>query len=342
PFNLRSSPVYVSASVGITLYPDDGETTEILLRNADQAMYTAKKEGRNRYYYFTSAMQDQVNRRTRIISEMRLALRSSQFHVVYQPVVDLRTGRIVKAEALVRWHHPLDGPISPALFIPLAEEAGLIAALGNQVFRDAIQMAKRFIAVQPGFMVSINKSPAQFDSKDHGWLEILKESGLDGGSFTVEITEGLLLDMRNAVQKQLQDLRDAGLQIALDDFGTGYSSLAYLKKVDINYLKIDQSFVRNLVQDRQDQVLCDAMITMAHRLGMLVIAEGVETDGQLTLLRQFGCDFGQGYLFSKAVSGEEVLAMLEEQGVEAPRGAGEGAPGRSAGPVPGEGSGTSA
>jgi diguanylate cyclase (GGDEF)-like protein/PAS domain S-box-containing protein len=342
PFNLRFSPVYVSGSVGITLYPDDGDTTEILMKNADQAMYTAKKEGRNRFYYFTSAMQDQVNRRTRIISEMRLALKANQFHVVYQPVVELRTGTIVKAEALVRWHHPSDGPISPAVFIPLAEESGLIATLGNHVFRDAMQMAKRFIAVQPGFMVSVNKSPAQFDSKDHAWLDILKESGLDGGSFAVEITEGLLLDLRPAVQKQLQDLRDAGLQIALDDFGTGYSSLAYLKKVDINYLKIDQSFVRNLVQDRQDQVLCDAMITMAHRLGMLVIAEGVETEGQLNLLQELGCDFGQGYLFSKPVSAEEVLTMLTEQAASRRQIAGSTLPDFTADPEPLNGPGTSA
>jgi diguanylate cyclase (GGDEF)-like protein/PAS domain S-box-containing protein len=326
PFNLRFTPVYVSASVGITLYPDDGDTTEVLLKNADQAMYTAKNEGRNRFYYFTPVMQEQVNRRTRIISEMRLALRSSQFHVVYQPVVDLRSGAIVKAEALVRWHHPVDGPINPGVFIPLAEEAGLVAALGNFVFRDAIQMAKRFLAVQPGFMVSVNKSPAQFDSKEYAWLDILKESGLDGGSFAVEITEGLLLDLRGAVRQQLQDLRNAGMQIALDDFGTGYSSLAYLKKVDINYLKIDQSFIRNLVQDRQDQVLCDAMITMAHGLGMLVIAEGVETGGQRDLLMELGCDYGQGYLFSKPVSGEQVLAMLEEQA--APRTDGVGTPTR--------------
>jgi diguanylate cyclase (GGDEF)-like protein/PAS domain S-box-containing protein len=313
PYLLRSHPVYVSASVGITLYPDDGETNEVLLKNADQAMYTAKKEGRNRYYYFTSAMQEQVNRRTRIISELRLALTSNQFHVVYQPMVELRTGRIVKAEALVRWHHPLDGLISPATFIPIAEEAGLIAALGNVVFRDAVRMARRFSAVQPDFMVSVNKSPAQFDSKDHSWLEILAESGLDGSSFAVEITEGLLLDMRPAVQEQLQAFRAAGVKVALDDFGTGYSSLAYLKKFDISYLKIDQSFIRNLAAGNQDHALCDAMITMAHRLGMRVIAEGVETELQRDILLELGCDFGQGYLFSPPAAGEEVVDMLKKQ-----------------------------
>ncbi len=313
PYLLRSHPVYVSASVGITLYPDDGETNEVLLKNADQAMYTAKKEGRNRYYYFTSAMQEQVNRRTRIISELRLALTSNQFHVVYQPMVELRTGRIVKAEALVRWHHPLDGLISPALFIPIAEEAGLIAALGNVVFRDAVRMAKRFIAVQPDFMVSINKSPAQFDSKDHSWLDILAEEKLPGSNFAVEITEGMLLDMRPAVQEQLRTLRAAGLTVALDDFGTGYSSLAYLKKFDISYLKIDQSFIRNLVRGGEDHALCDAMITMAHRLGMRVIAEGVETEMQRGILLELGCDFGQGYLFAAPMTGEDVAELLKVQ-----------------------------
>ncbi len=313
PFQLRSNPIYVGASAGITLYPDDGETTEVLLKNADQAMYTAKKEGRNRYYYFTSAMQEQVNRRTRIISEMRQALASNQFHVVYQPVVDLRTGQIVKAEALVRWHHPLDGHISPATFIPLAEEAGLISALGNVVFRDAVQMAKRLCAVRPGFMVCVNKSPAQFDSKDHSWLDILAESGLDGRCLAVEITEGLLLDMRPAVQRQLEALRAAGLTVALDDFGTGYSSLAYLKKFEISFLKIDQSFIRNLSRGSQDHALCDAMITMAHRLGMQVVAEGVETEAQRNRLLELHCDYGQGYLFAKPMPGEEVEDLLRRQ-----------------------------
>jgi diguanylate cyclase (GGDEF)-like protein/PAS domain S-box-containing protein len=313
PFTLRTHTVYVSASVGVTLYPDDGETNEVLLKNADQAMYAAKKEGRNRYCYFTSAMQEQVNRRARIISEMRLALSSHQFHVLYQPIVELRTGRIDKAEALVRWNHPLDGLVSPAVFIPIAEEAGLISAVGNFVFRDAALTARRLSSIEPQFMVSVNKSPAQFSSKEHSWVEILAETGAEGIKLAVEITEGMLLDMRPLVQQQLQALRAAGMQVAIDDFGTGYSSLAYLRKFAVNYLKIDQSFIRNLENGGEEHALCDAMITMAHRLGMIVIAEGVETEAQRATLLELGCDYGQGYLFSQPLSSDELADMLQAQ-----------------------------
>jgi diguanylate cyclase (GGDEF)-like protein/PAS domain S-box-containing protein len=320
PYLLRSHPVFVSASVGITLYPDDGETYEVLLKSADQAMYAAKKEGRNRFCYFTSAMQEQVNRRARIISDLRLALNSNQFHVLYQPIVALGTGLAVKAEALVRWQHPLDGLISPSLFIPIAEESGLITAIGNYVFREAAQTARRLSALAPDFMVSVNKSPAQFHSKEfnsrsHAWLAILAELDVPGCNLGVEITEGMLLDMRPAVQEQLQALRTAGMKVAVDDFGTGYSSLAYLKKFDISYLKIDQSFIRNLARGGEDHALCDAMITMAHRLGMRAIAEGVETEAQRAILLELGCDYGQGYLFSPPVTGDDIVDLLQRQQV---------------------------
>ncbi len=313
PFTLRANTIYVSASVGVTLYPDDGETNEVLLKNADQAMYAAKKDGRNRYCYFTSRMQEQVNRRARIISEMRLALTSHQFHVLYQPIVELRTGRIDKAEALVRWHHPLDGLVSPSIFIPIAEEAGLVSALGNFVFRDAAHTARRLSMIEPDFMVSVNKSPAQFASKEPSWLDILAETGANGLNLAVEITEGMLLDMRPAVQQRLESLRAAGMKVAIDDFGTGYSSLAYLRKFAVNYLKIDQSFVRNLTPGSEEHALCDAMITMAHRLGMLVIAEGVETETQRDLLLELGCNYGQGYLFAPPLRADELADMLARQ-----------------------------
>jgi EAL domain-containing protein (putative c-di-GMP-specific phosphodiesterase class I) len=258
-------------------------------------------------------MQEQVNRRARIISEMRLALGSHQFHVLYQPVVELRTGRIDKAEALVRWHHPLDGLINPSTFIPIAEEAGLVTALGNLVFRDAAQTARRLSTIEPEFMVSVNKSPAQFGNKEHSWLGILEEIGASGLNLAVEITEGMLLDMRPAVQQQLEAMRAMGMKVAIDDFGTGYSSLAYLKKFAINYLKIDQSFIRNLARGSEEHALCDAMITMAHRLGILVIAEGVETDAQRSLLLELGCDYGQGYLFAPPLRGDELADILQRQ-----------------------------
>lgn len=315
PFDLKVDTVYVSASIGITLYPDDGQRPEVLLKNADQAMYTAKKTGRNRYYHFTAEMQEHVDRRMRVISELRLALAAGQFRVVYQPIVELATGRVSKAEALVRWEHPVEGLISPASFIPLAEDSGLITPIGNMVFREAAHTVARLRATYPDFTMSVNKSPAQFDSKQHDWVDYIQQSGLDGTSLVVEITEGLLLDARPAVQQQLNELRRAGLKMALDDFGTGYSSLAYLKKFAISYLKIDQGFVRNLAAGNQDQAMCEAMITMAHLLGMTVIAEGVEAAAQRDILLSAGCDYGQGFLFAEPLTCAELEDYLAMHGV---------------------------
>ncbi|MGV3591955.1 MAG: putative bifunctional diguanylate cyclase/phosphodiesterase [Gammaproteobacteria bacterium] len=317
-FTLRGQPVHVSASAGITLYPDDGETFDVLLKNADQAMYAAKREGRNRYCYFTPAMQEQVNRRTRMISELRLALASNQFHVVYQPIVDLQTGRIVQAEALARWQHPLDGLVSPAVFIPLAAEAGLMPALGKLVFREAVQVARRLSLIEPQFVVSVNKSAAQFDGKQfsgraHPWLDILAETGLGGASIAVEIAESMLLDMRPALLQQLQALRATGMKLAIDDFGTGFTSLQVLRKLDVDYLKLDRSLVCNLAPGSESEVLCDAAITMAHRLGIRTIAEGVETEAQRNVLLQLGCDYAQGFLFAEPMAGELVAEALKKQ-----------------------------
>jgi diguanylate cyclase (GGDEF)-like protein/PAS domain S-box-containing protein len=317
-FTLRGQHVHVSASAGITLYPDDGETFGVLLKNADQAMYAAKHEGRNRYCYFTPAMQEQVNRRARMASELRLALASNQFHVLYQPIVNLRTRRIVQAEALARWQHPLDGLISPAVFIPLAEESGLMPELGKLVLRAAMQLARRICILDAQFVVSVNASAAQFDGKEfsgHGrfWPDMLAEAGLPASSLVVEITESTLLDTRPALQQQLQALRAAGISLAIDDFGTGYTSLQMLKKHRVDFLKLDRSFVRNLGTGGDYESLCDAAITMAHRLGMRVVAEGVETEAQCRTLLRLGCDYAQGYLFAEPIAGEAVAALLEEQ-----------------------------
>ncbi|HEY0963975.1 MAG TPA: EAL domain-containing protein [Pseudomonadales bacterium] len=317
-FTLRGQPVHVSASAGITLYPDDGETFDVLLKNADQAMYAAKREGRNRYCYFTPAMQEQVNRRTRMTSELRLALASNQFHVVYQPIVELQTHCIVQAEALVRWQHPLDGLVSPSVFIPLAEEAGLMPALGKLVFRDAVQVARRLSLIETDFVVSVNQSAAQFDGKQfsgraHPWLDILAEAGLAGASLAVEISESTLLDMRPALQHQLQALRAAGMKLAIDDFGTGFTSLQLLRKLKAGFLKLDRSLICDLAPGSDAESLCDAAITMAHRLGMRTIAEGVETDTQRNTLLQLGCDYAQGFLFAEPMAGELVAEMLKRQ-----------------------------
>ncbi|BAJ03198.1 EAL domain-containing protein [Shewanella violacea] len=305
PFNLGNDTAFISASIGITLYPDDASSIESLLKHADQAMYAAKDLGRNRFHYFTASMQEEARYRMILIRDLRQAVNNKEFEIFYQPIIDLPNGEIHKAEALIRWHHPERGLVSPGEFIPVAEETGLIIEIGNWVFSQAAKQCAHWrdkYGVE--LQISINKSPVQF--RDEGdsfedWIVQLKELKLASNSICVEITEGLLLDASMGVSEKLLAYRDAGIQVSLDDFGTGYSSLAYLKKFDIDYLKIDQSFTRNLESDTDDVTLCEAIIVMAHKLGMTVIAEGVETEYQRDILTKAGCDYGQGYLFSRPI-----------------------------------------
>ncbi|WAR45542.1 EAL domain-containing protein [Methylomonas rapida] len=309
PFTLSDEVVFVSASIGITLYPDDGLELGQLLRNADQAMYAAKNLGRNRYSFFTAAMQEALTARAAMVTDLRGALANQEFGLVYQPIVELSSGAVHKAEALLRWQHPERGGISPAEFVPLAEDAGLIHEIGDWVFQTASRQVARWRQIlHPDFQISVNKSPQQFLDSRHGaldWLDWLRRLELPGNAVAVEITEGLLLEANTKASEHLLVFRDAGVQVAIDDFGTGYSSLAYLKKFDIDYLKIDQSFVSNLSADSSDFVLCQAIIVMAHKLGLKVIAEGVETEAQRDLLNAIGCDYAQGYLFAQPMTVDE-------------------------------------
>ena len=316
PFQLGEELAYVSASIGITLYPNDANNVEQLLKNADQAMYVAKKMGRNRYSYFTFALQEAAQGRLRLINDLRGALGANQFRLYFQPIVELASGRIHKAEALLRWQHPVRGIVGPAEFIPLAEETGLIIEIGDWVFREAARWVRRWKDLSPpGFQVSVNMSPVQFrregTSYQQGWLDYLHRLGLSGNSMVIEITEGLLLNVDSQLASKLLKFRDVGIQVAIDDFGTGYSSLAYLKKFDIDYLKIDQSFVSHLASDPNDKALCEAIVVMAHKLGLKVIAEGVETEEQRNLLSLSDCDYAQGNLFSKPVPREEFETLLK-------------------------------
>lgn len=317
PFSLADETIYISASLGLTFYPNDAYDLDTLLKNADQAMYAAKNQGRNAYRYFTAGMQETAQNRMRLISDLRVALSNQQLAVYYQPIVELASGHIHKTEALVRWHHPERGLVSPGDFIPLAEETGLIHEIGNWVFHEASQQLalwqKHFgLALQ----ISINKSPVQFSGThvDHNdWFEHLRKLNLPNHSVVVEITESLLLDAGSTVTDRLLAFRDAGLQVAIDDFGTGYSALSYLKKFDIDYLKIDQSFTRGLSPKSEDLALCEAMVMMAHKLGLKVIAEGVETQAQHDLLLQIGCDYGQGYLYAKPMPSDDFSQILHQE-----------------------------
>lgn len=317
PFSLGDEDIFLSASIGITLFPDDANDLDNLLRHADQAMYSAKDSGRNRFSYFTPTLQTAALARMRLTSELRMAIAEKQLQVYFQPIVDLNTGRVRKAEALIRWQHPERGFVSPMVFIPLAEASGLISHIGDWVFQETVRWVRswreKYIA---SFQVSINQSPVEFQGDGDRyakWINQLKQLGLPGQAITIEITEGLLLDASEKIVEKLLQFRDAGIQVSLDDFGTGYSSLSYLKKFDIDYLKIDQSFIRNLPTDKSDIALSEAIIVMAHKLGLKVIAEGVETVEQKELLRLAGCDYAQGYLFSKPVPPEEFEQLLQRQ-----------------------------
>jgi diguanylate cyclase (GGDEF)-like protein/PAS domain S-box-containing protein len=314
PFQLASDQAYISASIGITVYPEDAATVENLLKNADQAMYEAKRMGRNRYSYFTASMQQAATTRMRLVRDIHQALASGQFEVHFQPIIDALTGQIHKAEALLRWKHPQHGYISPGIFIPIAEDTGLIMEIGDWVFRKSIQHLKQWRSqFDVNFQISINKSPIQFRAEDNihsQWIEFMKESGIPGESIVIEITEGLLLNADESIVDKLLLFRDAGIQVAIDDFGTGYSSLSYLKKFDIDYLKIDQSFIRNLEKEESDLALSEAIIVMAHKLGLKVIAEGVEKQEQANILSRIGCDFLQGYLYAKPLPPEDFEQLL--------------------------------
>ena len=305
---------YVSASMGITFYPDDGNDAQTLLKNADQAMYESKNWGRNRFNYFKPSMQEAAVNRVSIANDLRVALFEQQFRIYYQPIVELATGAINKAEALIRWQHPKRGLVSPAEFIPIAEETGLITEIGEWVFREVAQQALRWSdAEHTALQISVNKSPVQFREEGMSkctWASYLDSLGLPGGCIAVEITEGMLLEDNSNISAKLTDFNEAGIQVSLDDFGTGYSSLSYLKKFHIDYLKIDQSFVRGLGHDSSDKALCEAIIVMAHKLGMKVIGEGIETSEQRDLLTAAGCDYGQGYLFSKPVPAVDFERLL--------------------------------
>ncbi|MFY0640934.1 MAG: EAL domain-containing protein [Bermanella sp.] len=318
PFDLDGEAAYISASIGITQYPQDSQDAETLYKYADQAMYNAKHSGRNRYAFFTQDLEIAANHHREITSDLRKALDNNEFYVVYQPIINLDTQQIYKAEALLRWHHPKRGLICPTEFIPLAEETGLINEIGDWVFKQAALQAKVLRKItNSDFQISINKSPIQFYN-DHEtghalWSEFLTTINLNGNAIAVEITEGLLLDSTEMVKEKLVDFQKNNMAVSLDDFGTGYSALSYLKKFNIDFIKIDRSFVMNIEIDDYNRILCETIINMSHKLGMKVIAEGVENEKQKEILLNAKCDYGQGYLFSKPVTANNLIKFLNKK-----------------------------
>ncbi|UCH39839.1 MAG: EAL domain-containing protein [Gammaproteobacteria bacterium] len=303
PYQLDNEKVFLTASIGVTFYPQDSKNTEGLQRSAEQSMYAAKAEGSNRYIFFKPELQQRALRKRKMIGELRKAIDRDELEIYYQPIVNLQSGKLQKAEALLRWHHPEAGLISPTVFKPIAEETGLIAEIGNWVFYHAIEQAIRWRELYDNdFQVSINTSAKQWIDEAAAmsqWFEHLRKKDISGHAICIEVTEGLLMDARDKITNRLLDFNEAEIQISIDDFGTGYSSIPNLKRFDIDYLKIDQSFVRNLDHDQNDLALCDAIIAMAKKMGIQIVAEGVETENQERLLKDFGCDFAQGYLYSR-------------------------------------------
>jgi diguanylate cyclase (GGDEF)-like protein/PAS domain S-box-containing protein len=315
PFALGREKAYISASIGITLFPDDARDIESLLKNADQAMYAAKEIGRNAYSWFTAELQEAAQARHALANDLRNALPNGEFELYFQPIINLENEALCKAEALLRWCHPVRGMVGPDEFIPLAEEIGLIGEIGDWVLREALAIAKTWPTVAgQNVQLSINKSPRQFAAQDcvERWLACIKEADFAIDRMVFEITEGMIIEDRHAVSNKLTRLRAAGVRIAIDDFGTGYSSLSYLKKFPIDFLKIDRSFVRDVSTDTSDRALCEAIITIANLLDMQVVAEGVETAAQRDFLFNVGCDYGQGYLFSPPLSAWDFLEFVRK------------------------------
>ncbi|NHC06099.1 putative bifunctional diguanylate cyclase/phosphodiesterase [Azonexus fungiphilus] len=315
PFIMEGKEIFVTASVGAALYPRDGDHGEILLRNADVAMYRVKEHGRNNYRFYTPEMTHMAIDRLDMEGNLRRALERDELQVYYQPLVDLGSGAIVGAEALVRWSHPRIGMIQPGEFIPLAEDTGLIIPLGQLVLRRVCTDIRDWQASGlPPIKISLNLSARQFRQDDLSACirEVLDETGVEGRLLAFELTESMVMhDVENTLDT-LRELKALGATISLDDFGTGYSSLSYLKRFPIDTLKIDRSFVRDIHQDGDDAAIAHAVIAMAHKLGIKVIAEGVECPAQLDLLREFGCDELQGYYFSRPVPVEEFTLMLRQ------------------------------
>jgi EAL domain-containing protein (putative c-di-GMP-specific phosphodiesterase class I) len=278
-------------------------------------MYFAKKKGRNCYSYFNKTMQEEAQYKTSLTRDLKKAIRKQQFTLHYQPIIELATNKINKAEALIRWNHPERGLVSPVEFIPLAEEVGVINEIGDWTFKEAIDHTADIQSLfKNDFKMTINTSPLQYRKNGmnvSSWFDYLHSHGLSGDNIIVEITEGVLMEATESVIQRLFQLRDLNVGVAIDDFGTGYSSLSYLKKFDIDYLKIDRSFVQNLAVDSDDLVLIQAIIVMAHQLGIKVVAEGIETRTQKELLVAAGCDFGQGFYFSKPVDANSFIELLQ-------------------------------
>jgi len=313
PYQHAVHELIATPSIGIALYPNDGEDMDTLSKHADAAMYQTKQAGRNDFRFFTPAMQLDSARHLHLATDLRHALARNELHLLYQPQIALQDGRVIGAEALLRWQHPELGLISPVEFIPIAENSGLIIPIGEWVLRTAAAQAKAWLdAGQTEFVMAVNLSAVQFRHAEllQRISAILIEAGLPARMLELELTEAVAMDDPQAAVAVMDRLHEHGIRMSIDDFGTGYSSLSYLKRFKVYKLKIDQSFVRDIGADPEDKAIVTAIINMASSLGMHTIAEGVETAEQLAFLRLHGCDEVQGYYFSKPLTAEAFGEFL--------------------------------
>jgi len=316
PFDIHEQECQLSASIGIATYPMDGANAQALLKNADIAMYRAKTTGKNNYQFYSSEMNTHSIERLALETRLRRAIERHEFVVHYQPKLDVRSGRIVGAEALVRWQHPEKGLLLPGSFIPLAEEVGLIGQLGMLVLDAACSDINAFRQAGISFgRVAINLSGSQFNDTHllSDVKNVIDSHQVDPGLLEFEITESMVMHNRDQAIELMDGIRALGFSLSIDDFGTGYSSLAYLKRFPVDSVKVDKSFINDIPQDPNDSAIVQAIIVMAHTLGLKVTAEGVETDTQLATLQRFGCDEYQGFYFSRAVPGKEFIALVRHQ-----------------------------
>jgi diguanylate cyclase (GGDEF)-like protein/PAS domain S-box-containing protein len=315
PISVQSGEIVLTASIGVTLSRNGSDSPEILLRNADAAMYRAKERGKARYEFFDKALWHQANKRLKTEIGLRQAVERNQLGLFYQPLIQLNSGEILGAEALIRWQHPEQGMLEPKDFISVAEESGLILTVGKWVFEEACRQSADWMKSAPAqgpFTVAVNVSTKEFGRPDY--LKVIEaglaETGTDPRSLCLEITESVLMDATKSTSALLQALRETGMTVAIDDFGTGYSSLQYLKDLQVDVLKVDRTFVQGLGTDSEDSAIIAAVIELAHSLGLVVVAEGVETAAQLNRLRVLGCDLAQGYHLARPQPASAVTELL--------------------------------
>jgi len=315
PVKLKSSSVSVTCSIGLTLFPQDGDTFEDLCVKSDMAMYRAKKSGKNNFLFFNTQMSSDAQVSLSLIADLRTAVAKNQLSLVYQPKINLKTNQIIGVEALLRWHHPKKGLIPPDVFIPLAESSGLISSIGQWVIEEACMQCKKWIDLGFSHMtIAVNVSPIQFRRSNmvNIVLNALSQSRLLGKHLELELTESLFLDHSADLDHTLFELDKESVSFSIDDFGTGYSNLGYLKNSKIKTLKIDQSFIQKVQENSQDRAIVTAIIQMARSLHMITIAEGVESESTLAVIQDLDCDIGQGYLWSKPLSADELLEFIKK------------------------------